>query len=98
MKYPPFGFATTPADPGDDPLVGVDLVPQLEERNRLTTAFRLILAIPRLIVMSMLGIALCVVGLIACFAVLFTPGGHRACETSRWVSVASSKQYLGWNS
>jgi len=71
-EYPPFGFATTPADPGDDPLVGVDLVPQLEDRNRLTTAFRLILAIPRLIVMSLLGIALCVVGLIACFAVLFT--------------------------
>jgi hypothetical protein len=71
-EYPPFGFTTTPTDPGDDPRVGVVLVPELEGRNRLTVAFRLILAIPQLIVVALLIIAVCVVGLIALFAVLFT--------------------------
>jgi hypothetical protein len=71
-EYPPFGFATTPSDPGDDPRVGVVLVPELENRNRLTVAFRLILAIPQLIVLALLIIAVWVVGLIAFFAVLFT--------------------------
>jgi Domain of unknown function (DUF4389) len=88
-EYPPFSFATTPADPGDDPRVGVDLVPELEGRNRLTVAFRLILAIPQLIVLALLGIALFVVGVIAFFAVLFTgrwPGGLRdfALGVGRW--------------
>jgi hypothetical protein len=88
-EYPPFSFTTTPADPGDDPRVAVDLVPQLEGRNRLTVAFRLILAIPHLIVLALLGIALFVVGVIAFFAVLFTgrwPGGLRdfALGVGRW--------------
>src|SRR6266508_6023967 len=71
-EYPPFSFATSPADPGDDPRVRVDLVPQLEGRNRLTTAFRLILAIPHLVVLALVSIALIVVALIGFFAVLFT--------------------------
>lgn len=71
-EYPPFTFTTSPTDPGDDPRVRVDLVPQLEERNRLTTAFRLILAIPHLLALAGLTIALMVVGVIAFFAVLFT--------------------------
>jgi hypothetical protein len=88
-EYPPFSFATTFADPGDDPRAGVDLVPQLEGRNRLTVAFRLILAIPQLIVLALLGIALVVVGVIAFFAVLFTgrwPDGLRdfALGVGRW--------------
>jgi hypothetical protein len=88
-EYPPFSFTTTPADPGDDPRVGVEFVPQLEGRNRLTVAFRLILAIPHLIVLALLGIALFVVGVIAFFAVLFTgrwPGGLRnfALGVGRW--------------
>ena len=33
-EYPPFTFATTPADPGDDPRVRVDVQPQLTDRNR----------------------------------------------------------------
>jgi hypothetical protein len=73
-EYPPFSFATTPADPGDDRRVGVELVPQLEGRNRLTVAFRLILVIPQIIVLALLWIAVLVVGVIAFFAVLFT--GH----------------------
>jgi Domain of unknown function (DUF4389) len=88
-EYPPFGFTTTPADPGDDPRVGVDLVPELEGRNRLTTGFRWILAIPQLIVLALLAIALFVVGVIAFFAVLFTgrwPTGLRdfALGVGRW--------------
>ena len=88
-EYPPFSFATTPADPGDDPRVAVHLVPQLEGRNRLTVAFRLILAIPQLIVLALLGIALFFVGVIAFFAVLFTgrwPDGLRdfALGVGRW--------------
>jgi hypothetical protein len=88
-EYPPFSFATTPADPGDDPRVAVEFVPQLEGRNRLTVAFRLILAIPQLIVLALLGIALFVVGVIGFFAVLFTgrwPDGLRdfALGVGRW--------------
>jgi hypothetical protein len=88
-EYPPFSFTTTDADPSDDPRVGVDLVSQLEDRNRLTVAFRLILAIPHLIVLALLGIALFVVGVIAFFAVLFTgrwPAGLRefALGVGRW--------------
>jgi Domain of unknown function (DUF4389) len=88
-EYPPFGFTTTPADPGDDTRVRVDVVPQLEHRNRLTTAFRIILVIPHLIVLAVLGIAVFVVGLIALFAVLFTgrwPQGMRdfVLGVARW--------------
>ena len=88
-EYPPFSFATTPGDPGDDPRVAVELVPELEGRNRLTTGFRLILAIPQLIVLSLLCIALFVVGVVAFFAVLFTgrwPLGLRgfALGVGRW--------------
>lgn len=70
--YPPFTFDMTPADPGDHPRVRVDFVPELENRNRLTVAFRLILAIPQLVVLALLGIAACVAVLIGFFAVLFT--------------------------
>lgn len=88
-EYPPFTFATTSSDPGDDARLRVDLVPQLEGRNRLTTAFRLILAIPHMVVLALLSIALIVVVLIAFFAVLFTgrwPGGLRdfALGVGRW--------------
>ena len=71
-EYPPFTFDTTTADPGDDPRVRVDVVPAIEDRNRLTTAFRLILAIPQLVVVALLGIGMLIALLIAFFAVLFT--------------------------
>lgn len=71
-EYPPFSFTTTPADPGDDPRVRVDLVPALGDRNRLTTAFRIILVIPHAIVVAALTLAAMVVVIIAWFAVLFT--------------------------
>ncbi len=88
-EYPPFRFATSAADPGDDPRVRVDFVPQLEGRNRLTTAFRFILVIPHVVALFVLTIAIFVVLLIAFFAVLFTgrwPGGLRdfALGVGRW--------------
>lgn len=88
-EYPPFSLTTTAADPGDDSRVRVDLVPELENRNRVTTAFRIILAIPHLVVLAVLGVALVVVAIIAFFAVLFTgrwPEGLRdfALGVGRW--------------
>jgi Domain of unknown function (DUF4389) len=71
-EYPPFTFATTPADPGDDPRVRVDFQPALTDRNRLTVFFRIILAIPQFIVLAVLGIAASVVVFISFFVVLFT--------------------------
>ena len=48
------------------------LAPELEDRNRLTTAFRFILVIPHLIVLAMLGIVAFFAMIGAFFAVLFT--------------------------
>jgi hypothetical protein len=88
-EYPPFTFAMTPTDPGDDPRVRVDVAPQLADRNRLTVAFRIILAIPQLIVLALLGVASVVAVVIAFFAVLFTgrwPDGLRdfVVKVMRW--------------
>lgn len=71
-EYPPFGFATTPADPGDDPGVRTSFAPQLDDRNRLTVAFRIILVIPQIVVLFFLAIAAYVALVIGLFAVLFT--------------------------
>ena len=79
-EYPPFTFETTSTDPGDDPRVRVDVRPELDNRNRLTTAFRIILAIPHFLALCAIGIAVGVVVFIAGFAVLFTgrwPDGMR---------------------
>jgi hypothetical protein len=46
--------------------------PELEDRNRLTVGFRIILAIPQLIVLAVLGVAAFVAWVIGFFAVLFT--------------------------
>jgi hypothetical protein len=88
-EYPPFGFDTTASDPGDDPRVRVDVQPELTDRNRLTAFFRIILAIPQLIVLLVLVFAAFVVTVIAFFAVLFTgqwPAGMRdfVVKTWRW--------------
>jgi hypothetical protein len=88
-EYPPFTFATTGVDPGDDPRVRVDVQPQLTDRNRVTVFFRIIFIIPQVIVLFVLGIALYVVYVIAFFVVLFTghwPAGLRdfVVGVSRW--------------
>jgi hypothetical protein len=79
-EYPPFAFTMTPGDGGEDPRVRVDVVPLLEGRNRVTVGFRIILAIPQLVVLALLTIAELIVLIIGFFAVLFTgrwPAGLR---------------------
>jgi hypothetical protein len=88
-EYPPFAFAMSATDGGEDRRVRVDFRPQLTDRNRLTVAFRIILVIPHLIVLAFLAIAVAVVTLIAWFAVLFTgrwPDGMRGfvLDVARW--------------
>lgn len=80
-EYPPFTLDTTTTDPGDDPRVHVEVEPQIEDRNRLTTGFRLILALPHLIVLALFAIALTVVAIIGFFAVLFTGQWPEALRT-----------------
>ena len=63
-EYPPFGDAAYPAE--------VDLPLPLEPRNRLTVAFRPILALPQLLVVWLLGVAWGLVSIVAWFAILFT--------------------------
>jgi hypothetical protein len=79
--YPPFAFSQSAADPGDYPGVRVDVEPAIEDRNRVTTFFRIIMVIPHLVVLAVLGLAAFVCFVIAFFAVLFTgrwPDGLRA--------------------
>ena len=88
-EYPPFAFPMTAHDPGDDPRLRIDVTPEVAGRNRLTVGFRIILAIPQLIVLGLLLIAEWFVLVIALFAVLFTgrwPAGLRDFTVSvlRW--------------
>jgi len=88
-EYPPFAFAQANADPGEDARLRVDFTPQLENRNRLTTAFRLILVIPHVVVLAVLAVAAFFVGIVGFFAVLFTgswPAGARefVLGVARW--------------
>ena len=79
-EYPPFTYDTSSADPGDVPRLRVDLQPELQDRNRVTVGFRLILVIPSAIVLVALWIAASVIIIIGLFAVLFTgrwPQGMR---------------------
>lgn len=98
-EYPPFTFATTFADPGDDPRIRVDFVPETEGRNRLTIFFRLLLAIPHIIVLALIGIVAFFVYVIAWFAVLFTgkwPVGLRnfVVGLTRWSMRLNAYMYL----
>jgi Domain of unknown function (DUF4389) len=73
--------ATAPADPGSYPPDRTGFVPELENRNRLTVGFRIILVIPQAIVLAILVVAAFVALVIAFFAVLFTgrwPAGLRS--------------------
>ena len=69
--YPPFDFTTSAADPGGSP-VTVEFEPELEDRNRLTVAFRFILAIPLYFVAMLLGISAFLVWIVGFFAVIIT--------------------------
>ena len=63
-EYPPFGDDSYPA--------GIRIQAPTTERDRLSVAFRVILAIPHFIVLWALGIAWVVTTVIAWFAILFT--------------------------
>jgi hypothetical protein len=79
-EYPPFNFDTSSPDPGDVVRLRVNLQPELQNRNRVTVGFRLILAIPHAIVLVALWIAAAVIFIVGFFAVLFTgrwPQGMR---------------------
>jgi Domain of unknown function (DUF4389) len=96
-EYPPFAYDTVAPDPGDYPVL-TGLAPELEDRNRVTVGFRLILVIPQLIVLAVLGIAAFVVWVIGFFAVLFTgrwPEGMRTFVVGvmRWYTRVEA--YLG---
>jgi hypothetical protein len=71
-EYPPFSFTLAAADPGDVSRVRTDFDVAIEDRNRLTAFFRLILVIPQLLALLVLWIAGFVCVLISFFAVLFT--------------------------
>jgi len=88
-EYPPFAFALSPTDDGVDQRVAVEFRPALTDRNRVTVGFRLILAIPHMIVLVLLGICAAVAALISFFAVLITgrwPTGLRdfVLNVQRW--------------
>ena len=68
-EYPPFGEGIYPAE--------TDIPVALEPRNRITVAFRPILALPQLFVIWLLGIAWGITSVVAWFAILFT-GRHPA--------------------
>jgi Domain of unknown function (DUF4389) len=97
-EYPPFAYDMVAPDPGEYPAVRTGFAPELENRNRVTVGFRLILAIPQLIVLAFLGIAVIVVWVIGVFAVLFTgrwPEGLRTFVVGvmRWYTRVEA--YLG---
>lgn len=79
VQYPSFSPVSGHIDPGDYP--AVLWCARAIERNRLTTFFRVLLAIPHLIVLYFFGIVSAVVGLAAWLVVLFTgrwPDGMRS--------------------
>ena len=63
-EYPPFGEARYPAT--------LMLLPREQPADRLTVAFRFILALPHILCVAVLGVAWAVTTLIAWFAILFT--------------------------
>jgi hypothetical protein len=88
-EYPPFAFAMTPSDGGEDSRVRVEFRPQLVDRNRVTVGFRIVLIIPQLLAVAVLGVFSTVLTVIAFFVVLFTgrwPEGMRnlVVNVMRW--------------
>jgi len=87
--YPPFGFATTPADDGMDPHTSVNVQPALTDRDRLSVGLRIFYVIPHVIALIGLGIYAGILVLINFFIVLFTGAwnpGHRdtVIKVMRW--------------
>jgi Domain of unknown function (DUF4389) len=98
-EYPPFNFETVAPDPGTYPPVRTGFDTELENRNRLTVAFRIILVIPQIIVLAVVGFLAFLASIIAFFAVLFTgrwPEGLRTFVVGvmRWNTRVSAYLYL----
>jgi hypothetical protein len=70
--YPPFDFEMTVEDDGLDPPTRFVIQTPAESRNRLTVFFRVLLAIPHFIVLTIVGIGAYVAMIIGWFAVLIT--------------------------
>ena len=69
-EYPPFEYPSEGPDMGDYPHTRVEMAPELEGRNRLTTFFRYFLLIPHYVVLYFIGIAVALVFTVAWFAVI----------------------------
>ncbi|MDG2111230.1 MAG: DUF4389 domain-containing protein [Actinomycetota bacterium] len=69
--YPPFTFDTVGEDPGDYDIT-LSVQSALEDRNRVTVLFRIIMMIPLVIVGYVWEIIAAIVAIVAWFAVLFT--------------------------
>ena len=98
-EYPPFTFDTTAEDPGDYPAVRTAFTPSYEDRNRLTVAFRFILVIPHLIVLSVLALVAYLLVLVNVVVVLVTgswSAGMRdfVVGTLRWATRVNAYQLL----
>jgi len=79
-EYPPFDFTMSPEDPGGSPVV-VNVMPALEDRNRLTVGLRLFWLIPAMFYVMLIGFIGAICWFLAFFAVLFTgrwPDGLRS--------------------
>jgi hypothetical protein len=63
-EYPPFGDGPYPVE--------LDVNPPDSPRNRLTVAFRIILAIPHIFAIAILGIAWCLASVVAWFSIVVT--------------------------
>ncbi len=78
-QYPPFEFSTSSQDPGGTPMV-VNIEAQLEDRNRLTALFRMIIGIPQIVFVFVYSYLVIAVVTIAYIIILFTgrwPAGMR---------------------
>lgn len=67
--YPSFSVSTDFIDPRTDPMVAIDFAPEAK-RSRLTIFFRILLAIPQMIVLWLVVIAAEVVVFVCWFAVI----------------------------
>jgi hypothetical protein len=65
-EYPPFGDSPYPAS--------IDIIEPAGSRDRVTVAFRILLAIPHFIVLFFVLLAWCVMTVVAWFIILFTAG------------------------
>jgi hypothetical protein len=92
--YPPFALDEQPGYP-----VRTAITPQIENRNRLTTFFRIFMVIPHFIVLMFVGIAAVVVLIISWFAALITGavpvGMHNfLAGTLRWSTRVTAYLFL----